>query len=271
VPKLDRVPFFDSRSRDYPVRALLPRTVTRRKQIWGLPPQYPLDQGAEGACVGHGYAAELAAEPIVVPADQAFAFDLYERARAEDRAMGNHWPEGASMLAGARAAKAGGWISSYRWAFGLDDVIDTLVEIGPVVLGVSWYQQMYSTDPRGLVTIGGPLVGGHCILATGYWPAHPDFGDCITWINSWGHDYGINGIGYLRISDLQRLLADQGEAVIAVDAAQLEPVPDPFCAARLGYAYHKVGAHWWVMCPRTFPSREAAATAGLRPCRICKP
>jgi hypothetical protein len=49
------------------------------------------------------------------------------------------------------------------------------------------------------------------------------------------------------------------------------PVPDPFCAARFGYAYHKIGAHWWVTCTTTYPSREAAEEAGRRPCRLCKP
>jgi hypothetical protein len=50
-----------------------------------------------------------------------------------------------------------------------------------------------------------------------------------------------------------------------------EPAPGQVCAAKFGYAYHRVGAHWWVVCTRTYPSREAAEVAGRRPCRICKP
>jgi hypothetical protein len=273
APKLDRIPLFDPRSRNYPVRALLPRTVERRQRIWALPDHFPLDQGEEGACVGHGFAAELAADPIVVPTDQAFAFELYEQARAQDRAMGFNFPAGATMLGGAKAAHAGGHISSYRWAFGPDDVIDTIVELSPVVLGIWWYDSMYQTDSRGLVDISGPRVGGHCILANGYLPNHPQFGECITWVNSWGPGYGINGLGYVRLPDLARLLADQGEACIVVDVAPkpVAPAAERVCASRFGYAFHRPGSHWWVPCPRMFPNREAATAEGLRACRLCKP
>jgi hypothetical protein len=50
-----------------------------------------------------------------------------------------------------------------------------------------------------------------------------------------------------------------------------QPAPPLFCGSRFGYAYHRIGAHWWVRCIRMFESRAAAEAAGLRPCRICKP
>lgn len=280
MPKLDRIPWFDSRSKNYSVRAILPRRVERRQRLWQLPTGYPLNQGDLGACIGHGYCGELAADPIVVPgADQAYAFRLYDLARAEDRKMGNNWPEGASMLAGAKALKNTGKITAYRWAFGIDDLLDTLSEIGPVVLGTTWKTSMFQTRTDGLVVVDGADEGGHCYLANGYWPSHPKFGDVVVITNSWGRGWGLNGVGFIRVPDLAGLLEDQGEAVIVVDVAPVAPPPPAppppveqlFTASRYSSAFHRRGAHWWVPETRTWPTREAALAAGLRPCRLCKP
>jgi hypothetical protein len=188
--------------------------------------------------------------------------------------MGNDWPEGASMLAGAKALKNGGKISAYRWAFGIVDVLDTLSEIGPVVLGINWYSGMYQTRTDGLVNVDGNLVGGHCIVANGYWPAHPKFGDVVVWTNSWGRSYGLNGVGFIRVSDLADLLEEQGEAAIVVDVAPAQPPPPVeqlFVAARRSVAFHRKGAHWWLPEARAWSKRADAIAAGLRPCRLCKP
>lgn len=218
TPALGRIAHFDDRSREYGIRPLLARRpVPRRRTVWALPDNFPLNQGEEGACVGFGWSAELASEPIMYATTTEYAFKYYRWAQAEDRRMGNHFSEGASVLAGARVARGIGMVGTYRWAFGLDDVIDTLVQKGPVVLGVNWYEGMYSTDDDGGVEISGRLVGGHCITAIGYEPEHPKFGPCVRWVNSWGPDYGVNGIGFIRVEDLGRLLREDGEACIATD------------------------------------------------------
>lgn len=217
MPVLDRRPVFDEASRGYPVRELIPTPPKRRKRLW-TPRSEPLDQGREGACVGMGWSNELAATPVAKTVDNASAFALYRAAQAEDRKMGQNYTSGASVLAGARACKNEGTISSYHWAFGIDDVIDTLVAKGPVVLGINWHQSMYYTDSRGLVTVDGPVVGGHCILAHGYWPNHPEFGtDVVAWFNSWGPSYGVKGVGYIPVASLNMLLQANGEACIATD------------------------------------------------------
>ena len=61
--RLDRIIFFDERSRAYPIRRMVavkkPRSYTWRCKTY-------LDQGSEGACVGFGIAHELAARPSEV-------------------------------------------------------------------------------------------------------------------------------------------------------------------------------------------------------------
>lgn len=216
-PKLDRVPFFDEASRGYAVRQLLGESVPLRKRMW-KPGDTILNQGREGQCVVFGWGGELAASPHRYDIDDEWCRRHWPMVVAKDREMGNDFSDGASVLAGAKTMQMLGNVKSYRWGFGLDDVLQTLSRRGPVVLGVNWYDSMYSTDDQGLVTVEGDRVGGHCILASGIWPKHPYFGtDVVEWINSWGTTYGIKGRGYIPTKSLGRLLHEDGEAVIPVD------------------------------------------------------
>lgn len=217
-PVLDRVEYFDDRSRAFPIGPLLAAApVPRRQQVWS-PRSTPLDQGREGACVGFAFAGELAALPWAYQVDNSFAFTLYQQARREDEAMGNRWPAGASLLAGAKAAQKRGLIGQYRWAFGVEELVDTLIVHGPAVLGIPWTEDMYRTDRHGVVRTTGRRVGGHAIMANGYVPRHPVLGgEAIMWTNSWGRLYGLGGVGYIRLDDLARLLAQGGEVCVPTD------------------------------------------------------
>ena len=227
LPKMDRIKHFDERSRAYGIRPLIAGVPERKKKLWTPGPL--LDQGSEGACVGFGASAELGCTPVRVPVDNTFAYSMYQEARGEDAKMANVYDDGASVLAGAKAAKALGFISEYRWCFGIDDVIHALLTAGPVVLGIDWYDGMYYTGDDGLVSVYGAVVGGHCICAFGFIPAeHPSnhFGaDVVAWRNSWGTNYGVvdphtglrNGVGYIKTSDLSSLLKAGGEAVVFRD------------------------------------------------------
>jgi hypothetical protein len=221
----DWVPRHDPRSRNFPVRAALPVQAERRKKLW-LASRTRLDQGYEGACSGFAWGAELLASPR--PAQlgsdpNQFARYIYREAQKIDEWEGENY-EGTSVLAGAKVVKRLGHIESYRWAFGIDDVIDALVTLGPVVIGIPWYEEMYETRPSGLVKMGGRIVGGHAITLTGYHPGIRLFKESWTtrfevvkWRNSWGKEYGRNGDGYIRVSDLASLLADYGEACVPVN------------------------------------------------------
>jgi hypothetical protein len=226
MPILDRIPHFDERSRQFPVRSLFEgKFLAPRKRVW-RPTLEPLDQGSEGACVGFAWAGELGATPIQHTVDDDYARVLYAQARTQDRAMGNYWPEGASVLAGAKAAQARGLISRYHWAFGILDVRDTIIRKGPVVLGVNWYESMYYPEPMPstgmpLVRVEGSVIGGHAILCNGYIPNHREYGDVYVLRNSWGPGWGVNGSAVIRSADLIRLLAENGEACIPTDKAKV--------------------------------------------------
>ncbi len=235
--KLDRQVYFDQRSWAYPMRAVLPapeRSLLQRTAVqWK--PGIMLDQGREGACVGFGWTQEAVMSPVRVPiADisqrlwigngpNSVAMAVYKLCQLKDREMGNNWAEGASVLAGAKAMTELGYLREYRWCFDITDVIQTLIHFGPVVLGINWHYSMYFPDIYGELQTDGDVVGGHCIVASGYHPGkilHPSAGrparPMVQLTNSWGPGWGKGGQAWIGVPQLAALLGDNGEACVPV-------------------------------------------------------
>lgn len=221
--RLDWVPSFDQRNRLYGIRGVFGSVpVERKAKFWKE--GTVLDQGSEGACVGFGWLAEIIAEPMTPDEQPSKSFGnklaqhFYKQAQQIDEWPGDDY-SGTSVLAGAKIMKEHGFIDEYRWCFDIDDIIDAVVSQGPVVIGIPWYSGMYRTNSLGLTGPTGEKVGGHCITLTGYHPAKI-FGrqslEVFKWRNSWGEDYGINGSGYIRVSDLRKLFEEGGEACIPI-------------------------------------------------------
>ena len=213
----------DPRSKNFAVSEIIEDTEKNETVLWkeGI----VLDQGREGACVGFGWMAEVLAEPVspVNQPEEIIANELaksyYKRAQKIDPWPGEDY-EGTSVLAGAKIMQEEGYIGEYRWCFGIEDLKKSILNLGPVVIGVPWYESMYETDVNGIVKIDGNKVGGHCILVTGYIPNMKIDGyeqEAFRWRNSWGNEYGIDGSGYIRYTDLHKLLKDGGEACIPVE------------------------------------------------------
>jgi len=220
---LDWRPRFDPRSKKYPVRKLLRASKKREDKLWYVPTI--LDQGSEGACVGFGWVAEALNEPYRVMLEKVkadiprdnheFALHVYREAQKIDDWDGESY-EGTSVLAGAQVMNRYNLIKEYRWAFNIDDVIDSVVQKGPVVLGIPWYQGMYTAE-NGVVKVSGPNVGGHCIIAVGYKDSSEKLGGkpSIILQNSWGYGWGIRGLAEISVASLERLLK-RGEACVPV-------------------------------------------------------
>lgn len=219
---LDWKPNFDERSREYPVRAKLRSAVKRKDRLWTPGPI--LNQGREGACVGFAWAAEAFASPIAVdlhrmrantPATHdMYARFLYGQARYIDEWAGEAY-EGTSVLAGAKASQNMNTIREYRWAFTIEDVIDSVIAKGPVVIGINWYDGMYSA-PNGILRKSGTIVGGHALLIVGFNVNSEKIPGKSTFIlqNSWGTSWGINGLAEITVEDLAALLKENGESCV---------------------------------------------------------
>ena len=238
--RLDRLRQFDPRSRAYNVAEVLPDAPLRTR-TWQLDER--LDQSREGACVGFGVTHRLLAAPLRFereplkhePGATRFAREsIYFEAQKIDPWPGGAYPgaspryEGTSVLAGIKVAQRLGFIGVYRWAFNVADVLLALATEGPVIVGTDWLDSMFEPRPSGLLDISGSAAGGQCYTLRGLTlkprlKGESNIGPVVRVTNSWGRDWGVNGEAYLRVGDLEQLLAAQGEAVIPTE--QRPPLP----------------------------------------------
>jgi hypothetical protein len=278
-PILDRLISPRSRSAEFPIHTD-PRLegVALHDVDWDLTIDFPLDQGAEGACVGFGTSAELSAEPMQWPTGNAFAQTLYQRARARDRARGYDFPSGATVLAGLEAAREMGLIQGFRWAQRFDDIALGLM-VGPVVMGTDVTEGMYETTAEGEWVPVGPYIGGHCWVIIGFRLNHPTFGRCYLMVNSWGARFGFNGKAWIREESLRKLWDRGGEAAIVTDTTIVPVTPPPPVVptppqprtpepSRPKPAPPKRRRPWWWNPTR---SRKAAASALRRASELVEP
>lgn len=206
----------DPRSRAYGTREALGSTA-RFKRVWTTRREGPLDQGQEGESVGFACAGELAAKPAVYPVTDETGRKIFAAARAVDQSSGRYYRSGATLLGGLKACRAAFYFSTFLWCFGIEDTIDWIVRRGPVIMGIPWYESMYRPTKQGLLNVEGPIAGGHAIMANGYWPAHPTYGDILVLTNSRGKGWGLYGRCYLPVASAARLLQEGGEVAAPTD------------------------------------------------------
>lgn len=213
--RLDRIAWFDGRSKNYPVRSILPSTE-RVTRIWDCGDH--LDQGSEGSCTGHAVAHELISAPKKVQGiDHEFAKKkIYWEAQKIDPFPGGSYPnaspfmEGSTVLSAVKVAQRLGYITEYRWAFGIDDLILAVGHLGPVILGIPWYEGMSSPGDGARIRVTGSKIGGHAILCKGVREKRGTF----VLHNSWGTGFGNGGDCNITWEDMDKLLHDGGEACI---------------------------------------------------------
>lgn len=224
--RLDRVIEFDERSRDFPIRAIVDQRPPR-SYTWNFWPEFdsgPFDQGSEGSCVGFAWTHECGIRPLATLKDPAFAREqVYWEAQKIDFWPGGAYPgadpfyEGTSILAGAKVMHKAGFFREYRWAFGLQDLIQAVSYHGPAVLGVNWHFEMYFPDHNGFIRPRGPVFGGHAIVCAGIDVGGKFFKVINSWGPGWGRPQGealLPGWCRISFSDMSKLLQDNGEACI---------------------------------------------------------
>jgi hypothetical protein len=205
-PTLDYAPRLVDANRAYRVTA--DRDLSQQARYW-TPGAFITNQGTEGACVGHGVVNEYMASPVRgrLTTPNPTAYEVYRAAQRIDEWEGESY-DGTSVRAGMLAGRQRGWWSGFQWAFTMAE-LRVALETGPVVIGVEWRASMYDA-PNGQVATFGPVVGGHCLLLTGYTPNWHKQGPHYRWRNSWGPTYGVNGSAYIHADDLQGILFRSG-------------------------------------------------------------
>lgn len=254
--KLDRVPEFDERSRQYQIATKIEQHFGARPPIrsYNWFPGVTLDQGNDGACVGFSTSHRLAGYPVQVPnVDNTFARNIYFEAQKVDEWPGGEYPgatpvySGTSVLAGMKVAKTQGYISEYRWIGAgsgkpMEDVVDTLGWVGGIVFGIDWYNSMYTPRPSGLIEVdfNSGIAGGHAIYAFGMWcnAVLPGEGSApmnlVVFQQSWGTTWGIKAYGqqggmcYMKLEDVEQLLLRGGEGAVPTEV-KLPTEVCPWC------------------------------------------
>lgn len=241
--RLDRLDDKDRRSRSYSVADLLGRARSAGPRSYTWRCKLQLDQGLEGACVGYAWTHELAARPCEVQGLSAtFAREqVYHAAQRLDDFPGGAYPgaqpfsEGTSVLAGAKAVSALGYMEGYVWAFEFADLVLAVAYRGPVVFGCRWYREMRRPAEDGFARPRGRLMGNHCILLNGTVIVRGQDGEIdenrshFSFRNSFGAGWGQGGGGHLSFADM-RLLWDGAESCMPVTrhrqpaAAPIAPV-----------------------------------------------
>lgn len=217
----------DERDRSFAMAPLIAVAPVAAPQVrnWRIPGR-SIDQGSTATCVGHAWRNFLRCAPLQGERGPS-PWDIYREAVKLDPWPDNdaeahlpdgdrHFISGTSVRAGAKALQAAKHISNYLWAWDIDTMIQWLLTTGPVVVGTNWYDSMEEPDSRGIakVTKEARVIGGHAYLARGA-NVHTEL---ILFENSWGEEWGSRGTFYLRFSDVERLLKEEGEACTAVQS-----------------------------------------------------
>lgn len=176
------------------------------------------DQGATPQCVAYSWVHWLEDGPIqqggAVPCISPQV--IYDEAQKLDEWPGEGY-DGTSVRGGAKALQARGYISAYSWATTLDEVIQSVLMLGPMSVGTNWYNDMFEPDPTTfLVKPTGGIAGGHAFQLNGVNVGRKTF----RLKNSWGRSWGKKGYALISFEDFEKLLLEDGEACIATEVSK---------------------------------------------------
>jgi hypothetical protein len=231
-PRLGRIVQHDPRSRAYAFTAPAKLELVSKRHLRFIP---VLDQGNLGSCTGNAGIGAIGTSPAfatIVPSvvshdylDENAAVKLYSDATAIDEWSGSYPPDdtGSSGLAVAKVLKSRGWISGYQHTFSFEDM-QAALQLGPVLLGINWYENFFDPDSKGNLSISTSRVaGGHEIAVDEIDMENQRFG----FTNSWGESWGIGGRAYIPFDLMKRLLSEDGDVVVLVPLNLPAPVPTP--------------------------------------------
>jgi hypothetical protein len=189
-------------------------------------PTMRIDQGAEGTCVGHGCTNVLMAAPSEHRTFPSFASTAeahtFARKLYLDATGDTTYQEGAYTRDALNVLKARGQAASYYRLGSVDEIVQTLLAVGPITFGCTWFNSMFS--PKSLyansylrVDPYSGMAGGHLFSLTGVQLAPTEGPPFVRMENSWGPRWGHNGTARISIDDMHVLY--DGDAFLLTETA----------------------------------------------------
>ena len=172
------------------------------------------NQGNTPQCVGYAWAHWIDDGPVYHTGARPYVNPtvIYENAQRLDEWPGENY-DGTSIRGGVKYLKNRGLVSNYYWGYNITTLVNTVLNLGPVVVGTNWYYNMFFPNNTGLIRLGGRLSGGHAYVINGV-----DTTKSLLRIkNSWGKSWGVSGHAYISFSDMSRLIRESGEICIATE------------------------------------------------------
>ncbi len=209
---LGRLSREDARDQAYPLRALLSPTSVPLPvyKYWKTGPI--LNQGNTPTCVGHASRQWLTSSPVPDKGGPT-AQDIYHGAQVNDGTPGEAY-SGTDDRGAMKYLQALGYVSAYHWTASADEAATYVLTQGTCLIGVDWYEGMFTPDVHGVIRRTGNVAGGHELLIVGYNRTRGLFRLC----NSWGASWGQHGKCWLRGEDLQALLDAGGDCLAPTQA-----------------------------------------------------
>lgn len=227
-----------------------------------------LDQGQLGSCTGNAGIGCMGTDPYWTTVstkpfyslDENGAVALYSEATANDDYPGQYPPDdtGCDGLTIAKTLQKHNMISGYQHTFSTEDALKAL-SITSAIVGISWFNDMFSPDVDGRVHPTGSLAGGHEIVADEVDAEN----DRVWFTNSWGLNWGVSGRFYLTWDDFDHLLGQKGDVTIFTPNTVAPPIPTPGPAtsnAKFALALH---ANNWVNCRHVGDNKRVANAAKI--------
>lgn len=205
---------------DTPRAARLYSTTELVREFWDKPHRYWrqdgawLDQGAEGTCVGYAFAHRRADATVMTAGiDADYARTLYLDASGDST-----YQEGTYAIEACRVLALRGEITAYYWVSSPEELVNTLLQRGPVCVGTNWYEDMFDPVPaneNAYLDVSGRYAGGHEYVLNAVNLEPLDGPPYYRMKNSWGTTWGYRGTARIPKPEMDDLIfAQGGDAVL---------------------------------------------------------